>query len=59
MAKLAGNESQVHSMEDILSIVIGGHLRSERGYKGRITIIGEDKLSFATLLSAFVCLVAE
>lgn len=58
-AKLVGNESQVHSMEDILSVVTGGHLGSERGYKGRITILGEDKLSCATLLSTFVCLVAE
>ncbi len=34
MAKLVGNESQVHSTEDILNVVTGGHLGSERG-RGR------------------------
>lgn len=59
VAKLVGNERQVHSMEDILSVVIGGQLGSERGEKGRILSLGGDKLSFTTLLSTFVRPVAE
>lgn len=34
VAKLVGNESQVHSMEDILSAVTGGQLGSEREGEG-------------------------
>lgn len=30
VAKLVGNQSQVHSMEDILSVVAGGQLEGDR-----------------------------
>lgn len=59
VAKLVGNERQVHGMEDILSVVIGGQLETERGEKSRILSLGGDKLSFTTLLSTFVRPVAE
>lgn len=58
-AKLVGNESQVHNMEDILCVITGGQLGSGRGEKGRLLSLGEDKLSFTASLSMCVRLVVE
>lgn len=41
VAKLVGNERQVHSMEDILSAVIRGQLGSERGQDDRRLSLGK------------------
>lgn len=38
VAKLVGNKSQVHSTEDILSVVTGGQLGSERVKEGKMFI---------------------
>lgn len=54
VAKLVGNDSQVHNMEDILCVITGGQLGSER-----LLSLGEDKLNSATSLSMFVRLVVE
>lgn len=58
-AKLVGNGSQVHSTEDILSVVTAGQLGSRRGEKGRMLSLGEDGSSCAAALPTFVRLVAE
>lgn len=46
--KLVGSDCQVHGTEDILSAVTGGQQGSERGEKGQLLSLGEDRSGFAS-----------
>lgn len=59
VAKLVGNESQVHGTEDILNAVTGGQLGNESAEKGRTFGLGEHWSRFASELRTCVRLVDE